>query len=272
MKKYRRGVFFVVYVRNKKGNLEYLILKRKLHWKGWEFPKGGVEKIEKTIDSVRREVKEETGLIPLKIKKFDISGKYKYGKELKDRKGFIGQTFEAVYSIEVKKEEIKLSKEHSDYKWLNFKQAFKKLTWSNQKNCLKTVNEWLEDIKKIKPREFVTSSGASVFIGRNSSNNEDLVNYFKGKENTIIHTAAPGSPFGVIDKINPSETLIHISGAAVVSYSQDWRDNKSDTSVDVFTGKDVYKRKGMKTGTFGVKNAKKIKVKKKDVLSLERKK
>ncbi len=93
--KYRRGVFCVVYSRNKKGKIEYLLLKRKLHWKGWEFPKGALEKRENISDAVKREIKEETGLIPLKIKKFELSGRYNYKKELKDREGVIGYTFEA---------------------------------------------------------------------------------------------------------------------------------------------------------------------------------
>ena len=39
---YRKSVFIVVYRKTEKGIL-YLILKRKLHWVGWEFPKGGIE-------------------------------------------------------------------------------------------------------------------------------------------------------------------------------------------------------------------------------------
>jgi 8-oxo-dGTP pyrophosphatase MutT (NUDIX family) len=141
--KYRKAVFIVVYSRTKKG-IEYLILKRKLHWKGWEFPKGGLEKGEKIRDTIKREMKEETGLKPLSIKKFDFSGKYKYDKTYEDRKGIIGQIF-TLYAAEVKKGKVKIDKtEHSEYQWLNFDKAIKKLTWPNQKKCLRIVNEWLK--------------------------------------------------------------------------------------------------------------------------------
>ena len=54
--KYRRGIFLVVYSLNDK-KIKYLILKRKLHWKGWEFPKGGIKSNENMAKAVRRELK-----------------------------------------------------------------------------------------------------------------------------------------------------------------------------------------------------------------------
>jgi len=44
--KYRKAVFVLLYSKTKKW-IEYLLLKRKLHWKGWEFPKGKIEPGEK---------------------------------------------------------------------------------------------------------------------------------------------------------------------------------------------------------------------------------
>lgn len=260
--KYRRGVFCVVYSQNKKGKIEYLILNRKLHWEGWEFPKGALEKRERILDAVKREVKEETGLIPLKIKKFELSGKYKYQKELKDREGVIGQTFEALCAAEVKRGKIKLGEEHSDYKWMNFEEAIKKLTWTNQKKCLKIVNEWL---KLMKFRNFITKSGTFIFMGKDRKQNEELVKKFIDKNNIIIHTASPGSPFCVIDNLKPSKDDIFASGAVCARYSQDWRNHKRDVKVHIFDGKKIYKNKGMKTGTFGVKKYKIINIGKKDI-------
>ena len=46
--KYRPGIFIVTYRKNK-GVIEYIILKRKMHWSGWEFPKGGLEGIKKRL-------------------------------------------------------------------------------------------------------------------------------------------------------------------------------------------------------------------------------
>jgi 8-oxo-dGTP pyrophosphatase MutT (NUDIX family) len=141
--KYRKGVFCVIYEINNSGNVKYLIFKRKLHWKGWEFAKGGIKKEEKILDAVKREIKEETGLKPVKIKKFDVSGKYKYEKELKEREGVAGQTY-FLYAVEVNKRKIKLDKlEHSSYEWVSFKRAMRKLTWPNQRKCLKVVDNYL---------------------------------------------------------------------------------------------------------------------------------
>ncbi|MBM3228568.1 NUDIX domain-containing protein [Candidatus Pacearchaeota archaeon] len=140
--RYRRAVFIVTYARTKK-EIEYLILKRKLHWRGWEFPKGAVKFLESSKQAVRRELKEETGLSSLKINKFDFSGKYNYKKIYSDRRNFKGQSFQ-LYSAEVKKEKIKLDNlEHSDYQWVGFKEALKKLTWPNQKKSLRIVNFWI---------------------------------------------------------------------------------------------------------------------------------
>ncbi|MCK4552776.1 NUDIX domain-containing protein [Candidatus Pacearchaeota archaeon] len=146
MKKYRKSVFIITYTKVK-GKIYYLLLKRKLHWKGWEFPKGGRKFFESKKQTVKREIKEETGLVPIKIKKIKISGKFKYNKKFPDRKGFIGQTY-SLYAVEVKKKKIILDKlEHSDYKWLDLEKAIKKLHWPNQRKCLKIVDERLKHIK-----------------------------------------------------------------------------------------------------------------------------
>jgi len=140
--KYRKGIFLVVYARTKKG-IKYLVLKRKLHWKGWEFPKGGLKKNEHIIKGLKRELKEETGKPPLNIKKFDISGKYKYEKKLKDREEVAGQTY-ILYAVEISGGKIKLDKlEHSEFQWLGFEKALRKLTWPNQRKCLRITNTFL---------------------------------------------------------------------------------------------------------------------------------
>ena len=138
---FRKAVFIVVYRLNKSTHEpEYLLLKRKLHWTGWEFPKGGVDTGESLIQTARRECFEESGLKPIKIKKYSISGKYFYKKILSDRPNIIGQTYH-LFSAQVKEGKVKMDKtEHSGFVWLPFKQAIKKLTWNNQKKCLKIVN------------------------------------------------------------------------------------------------------------------------------------
>jgi predicted ribosome quality control (RQC) complex YloA/Tae2 family protein len=118
----------------------------------------------------------------------------------------------------------------------------------------------------MKFREFVTKSGAKIIWGKDAESNEELMEKFKGKPNTIIHTVAPGSPFCVIEAKNPSQEDVSLSASICSRYSQDWRDNKSDVKVNVFTGKEISKGKGMKTGTWNVKKFKTIIVKKEDIL------
>jgi len=138
--KYRHAIFAVVYAITK-GKIEYAILKRTRHWVGWEFTKGKIEKFETKRMAARRETKEETGLKILKIKKFKISGAYKYNQELKDRPGIVGQTYH-LFAVKVRKGAIKVDrKEHSSGKWMSFKEAMRKLKWSNQRRCLKIVND-----------------------------------------------------------------------------------------------------------------------------------
>src|SRR3989344_6858035 len=117
--KYRKSVFVVAY--SKTGDkIRYLLLKRKLHWKGWEFPKGGAKYSEPGMKTARREIKEETGLKILRIKRFSVRGAYKYKKTFPDRGGYKGQSY-VLYAVETKKGKVKIDrKEHLGYKWLEF--------------------------------------------------------------------------------------------------------------------------------------------------------
>ena len=140
---YRQAVFVVTYSKTSEG-IKYLILKRKLHWRGWEFPKGGIDFPESKKSAVKREIVEETGKKALKIKKFNFHGKYRYKKKLPDRKDFIGQAY-SLYAVEVKYGKVKLDKvEHSDHKWLSFSEAVQKVTFQNQKKSLEIVDKWLQ--------------------------------------------------------------------------------------------------------------------------------
>lgn len=118
----------------------------------------------------------------------------------------------------------------------------------------------------MKPRELILESGTKIFLGKNSENNDELVKSYEGKSNVILHTAKPGSPFCVIDNLKPTKEEIKLSAIICASKSQDWRDNKGDVIVHVFTGKDVHKEKTMKSGCWGLKKKPKlIKVKKEDI-------
>ena len=121
----------------------------------------------------------------------------------------------------------------------------------------------------MKFREFETSSGMRVLGGRSAESNEKLILQIEPTE-VVLHTSQPGSPFVNIKSGGKRIGKKDISEAAVfcARYSQDWRDNKKDVIVHVFKGKDVYKDKKMKLGTFGVRKHDKIKIKKEKIAKL----
>jgi len=118
----------------------------------------------------------------------------------------------------------------------------------------------------MKFREFILSSGTKIILGRNAENNDELVDAAK-RNDFLLHTAAPGSPFCNAGN-KPSKEDINESAIICARYSQDWRDNKKDVIVHGFLKADTYKRKDMKKGTWGVKKQKKIKVKKEEIAKL----
>lgn len=257
---YRNAVFIVVYTLE--GNqIKYLLLKRKLHWKGWEFPKGGLEKNEKLEDAVKREVKEETGLnVKKDVKKLNFSGRYHYQKKSLSKGKFAGQSY-SLFAVEANKGKVKLDeREHSDYIWLDFENAIKKLTWKNQKKCLEIVNFWL---KEKKFRKIISSGGSVIFAGKDSDGNEKLIQQVE-KDEEVFHTSTAGSPFVNI-KGKAKKQDIQEAAIFCAKHSREWKKNKKDVIVHWFKGKDIYKTPKMKKGTFGVRRFKKIFVKKEDI-------
>ena len=123
----------------------------------------------------------------------------------------------------------------------------------------------------MKFREIKLKTGTKILLGKDAESNDELVEKFKGKENIILHTVAPGSPFCVISELNPSKEIVSLSGAYCAKFSQDWRDHKSDVRIHQFTGKEVRKpffRK--KKGTWKItKKPKILKIKKESIKSLE---
>ncbi len=121
-------------------------------------------------------------------------------------------------------------------------------------------------------RKFTTSSGKQILAGKDAESNERLIQQ-AGKEELVLHTKAPGSPFVNIKlKKNEKLTKKDVKEAAIfcARYSHDWRDNKKDVVVHYFKGRDIFKDKNMKSGTFGVKKYKGIKAKKEEILKFEK--
>lgn len=123
-------------------------------------------------------------------------------------------------------------------------------------------------VNRIQYRKFITHSGTKVLAGKDAKQNEILVKEYIGKNNIIMHTAKPGSPFCIItEKLRKGDKKETAKFCA--KRSKDWRDNKDDVIVHIFTGKDIRKKKDMKIGTFGIKKFKVIKIKKSEIEDFE---
>lgn len=116
-------------------------------------------------------------------------------------------------------------------------------------------------------RTHISKQGTLFLAGRTDSNNEELVTQVKPKEE-VFHTKASGSPFVNIKGI-PKFGDIKEAAIMCARYSRDWKKNKSNITIHRFLGRDMHKSKIMKTGTFGVKNAKTIKIKKDNIISFK---
>lgn len=107
----------------------------------WDLAKGHIEKDETEIETVEREVEEETALDDLEFIngfKKEIRYFFKYKKEtiLKEV---------VFYLAETKKKDIKISFEHKGYAWLPFNEAYNKLTYKEAKEVLKEANHFYEE-------------------------------------------------------------------------------------------------------------------------------
>lgn len=136
---YRKGVLGVVINKDKK----FLILYRKLHWRGWEFPKGGINKGEKEDEALSREVEEETGLHVRIICKLSYLITYHYPKDfIKKTKTEYKGAHQSVY-LAFANGRVKLSQEHSKFRWVSYKEACKLLKHRTQKKALDVAYQYV---------------------------------------------------------------------------------------------------------------------------------
>ena len=127
----------------KKDKIYYLLLNYsafgKVNKTYWGFPKGHIEKGEKTSETIRREVQEETGIEDLQfISGFQETEKYFFRHKTET-------IFKMVFYLlaETKTKEVKISFEHIGYKWLPYEEALKQLTFKNAKTIIKKADDFL---------------------------------------------------------------------------------------------------------------------------------
>jgi bis(5'-nucleosidyl)-tetraphosphatase len=132
----------VLHLMDENFEINYLILN--YSYGHWDFPKGNIESGETEIDTIKREVMEETGIVDIKlIDGFRQQISYKYRKKSK----LVNKTV-IYYLAETKSNKVVLSFEHVNFAWLNFDDALNKLSFDNSKKVLKNAKEFLSNSVK----------------------------------------------------------------------------------------------------------------------------
>jgi dATP pyrophosphohydrolase len=119
--------------------LEFLLLKRadKVRYPGlWQMISGHCDNNETAVDTVLRELKEETGLTPLKLWVAPNVNSF-YAPET-DSVSVI-PVFAALVKDDAK---IILSEEHSEYIWIGTAEAIKLLAWEGQRKSVGLIEEY----------------------------------------------------------------------------------------------------------------------------------
>jgi 8-oxo-dGTP pyrophosphatase MutT (NUDIX family) len=122
----------------------FLILHRKLRWKGWELLKGGIEEKENPRETIKREIFEETRLKNYKIQKTFNKRIIFFGKDKENVKKKAKYIIQKVFLVKtnmknkiiINKNEVK---EHDNYKWVDKETAIKMLTFDNAKKLIKNL-------------------------------------------------------------------------------------------------------------------------------------
>lgn len=136
------------YVFRREGNkILYLLLKRRQRTQYghlWQGVAGKKEGTETASEAVIRELKEETGLKPVRLVVLDhVTSFY---QSFGDRVYLV-----PVFGVEVSTSRVQLSREHTDFKWVNVAQAQALLAWKQQKEAIQVLHEMLsEDDSRIR--------------------------------------------------------------------------------------------------------------------------
>ena len=124
------------YVFNRKSKeIRFLLLKRaktKIYEHLWQGVAGKIEAGEAAWEAAIRELKEETGFEPVRIFVADHVSKF-----YEAHGDWVNMV--PVFGIEVDNEEVILSDEHCEFKWVDFNTAHQTLIWSGQKDGIAAV-------------------------------------------------------------------------------------------------------------------------------------
>lgn len=107
----------------------------------WSFAKGHMEKGETTEQTVRREIKEETGIDQLEfVSDFKETIRYFLNYNGEKRLKFV-----AFFLVKTSEKNVTISFEHQGFAWLDYEHAYKTLTYSSDKKVLKAAEGFLNN-------------------------------------------------------------------------------------------------------------------------------
>lgn len=136
---YKSSLIEVHVFRIRNSKMEFLILKRadgEIYSGIWQMVTGKIEHGEKAYETALREVEEET---ELKIEKLWV---------VPNVNTFYSSEEDAIYNVPVfatqvsSKSDVKLSSEHSDYKWVEPDEAEESFAWEGQKKSLRVLTNY----------------------------------------------------------------------------------------------------------------------------------
>jgi dATP pyrophosphohydrolase len=136
-------------VRSTKDGWEYLLLRRTEGRGGfWQGVTGGVEEDEDILEAARRELVEETGIVPSEIQRVD----YTYSFPVTDRWRFlyaegVQEIVEYVFVAHAEGQHDPMidPREHDTWEWVGLNQALDLLTWPGNIEALKQCAGFLSN-------------------------------------------------------------------------------------------------------------------------------
>ena len=108
--------------------------------KYWEFPKGKVERGEKELDTLKREVHEETG-----IQRFRLNPAFRDYLRYTFRVGNKLIRKIVVYYLFKTGAQVQVSDEHMEYKWVSLDRAKELLKHPNQHKLVDRIQDFLRE-------------------------------------------------------------------------------------------------------------------------------
>lgn len=130
----------------RKGHLPYYLLMRRsgdvIYAGSWRMVGGKIEAGEKAYTTALRELKEETRLSASRL--WAVPFTNNFYEASKDRVNII-----PVFAAEVLSQEVVLSREHNEFRWVTFEEASELLPWPAQIEGLRIVHEFIAGEKPV---------------------------------------------------------------------------------------------------------------------------